>query len=124
VKTNRRESVVKAAVHAYLSLRTDVFFWRANVSAGVAPSGIFVRSGEPGQGDFIGLQAPEGRFFGVETKRERGGKLSDDQIRWGANIVSHGGLYIVATSVGDVEKALGIVRAHVVKQRPMRVIHR
>ena len=123
MKTNRRESEVKATVDAYLSLRTDVFYWRNN-TGGVKFDNFFVAFSMKGAGDFIGLQAPEGRFFGVETKRERGGKLSDDQLRWGANIVAHGGLYIVARAVEDVEKALGLVRAHVVKQRPMRVIHR
>lgn len=77
-----------------------------------------------GQSDFFCIQAPEGKWVAIEVKREKGGKISDEQIRFGANIVLHGGKYIVARDVETVAKALGPVRAHVVKIRPPRVIHR
>lgn len=124
MKTNRRESLVAAGVHAYLKTRTDVFFWRANTGAGIAPSGQFMRSGLKGQGDFLGLQAPEGRFIGIECKRERGGKLSRDQERFLENVRRHGGIAIVARSVDDVAIALGVVRAYVQKALPEMVIPR
>lgn len=123
MKTNRRENAVSAGVHAYLDMRTDVYFWR-NQTGGAKFNDFFVKFGINGAADFIGVQAPSGRFFGVECKREKGGKVSDDQIRWGANLIAHGGLYIVATDVDTVAKALGPVRAHVVKFSSPRVVHR
>lgn len=124
MKTNRRENQVSAGVHAYLETRKDLFFFRSNVSAGMAPSGKFIRSGAPGQGDYLALQAPSGRFVTIEVKREKDGKVSDDQWRFMSNVVAHGGLAIVATDVETLAKALGPVRAHVVKFVKPRVIHR
>lgn len=124
MKTNRRESVVSAGVHGYLETRTDVFFWRANTGAGIAPSGQFVRSGLKGQGDYLGLQAPEGRFISIECKRERGGKESPDQQRFRENVIRHGGIAVVVRSVDEVAAALGPVRAHVVKLHREMVIPR
>jgi len=120
----RRESEVSAGVQAYLSMRTDFWWWRANVQAGIAPSGRFMRSGVRGQADIQGILAPEGRFVGIELKRERGGALSEAQETWGKNVTAHGGLYLVARSVADVEQGLGPIRAHVVKVMKERIIPR
>ncbi len=115
-----------AGIIDFLEFRKDLFFWRANTSAGKAQSGLFMRSGKKGQADIQGVQAialpgtPEkdwilGRFFGIEAKRERGGKVSLDQERWGQAVVNHGGLYIVARSVEEVEAALGREQAVIPK---------
>ncbi len=115
----RRESEVQAAVVAYLSFRTDFFWWRNNISAGRAPSGNFMKSGGiSGAPDLQGIQYP-GRFVGIELKREKGGESSEDQLRWAANCRSHGGLYILATSVKDVEVGLGpqLTKIHILKKQ-------
>lgn len=121
----RLERDVQAGVIAYLELRTDFFFWRANISAGVAPSGRFMKSGgKSGAPDIQGIQWPSGRFIGIELKREVGGTVSDDQERWGKNCTNHGGLYVVARSIKEVEIALGPALACIPKLNRKRVYHR
>ena len=120
----RRESEVQAGIIAYLSTRNDVFWWRANTQAGIAPSGQFMRAGVKGQPDILCVQAPTGRLYGIEVKREKGGKVSLDQQRWGTNLISHGGVYLVATCVEEVAGALGHPQVHIVKVGPTRVIPR
>lgn len=123
-KTNRRESLVKAACNAYLDMRRDFFSWTQNTSAGIAPSGIFMRSNMRGVADRIGLQAPTGRFVAVEYKRERGGVHNDDQKRFMRNVRAHGGVYLLVRSVEELAEGLGSENAHVVTERPLRVIAR
>ncbi len=129
----RKESEVSASIQAYLAMRNDIFWWRANTSAGMAPSGQYMRSGMKGQADIQGVQAcvvpswiqPReneifGRFIAIEVKREKGGKVSAEQERWGANVMNHGGLYIVARGAGDVEDALGTERVKISKLTHVR----
>lgn len=111
----RLEREVQAVVLGYLSFRADFFFWRANT--GVAQFGkSFVKYGLPGAPDIQGVQAPSGRFVGIELKREQGGAWSPDQRRWAANCEAHGGIYILATCVHDVVAGLGPCYAHISKQ--------
>lgn len=131
MKTNRKEAAVKAGVQAYLDTRSDFFYWRQNTSAGFAPSGQFMRSNLSGVSDFVGLQATlvtesfmVGRFVGIECKREWGGEQSEDQKKFQRNIERHGGLYVLASSVKDVELALGPVRVFIVKEKKKRVVPR
>lgn len=134
MNTNRRESAVKAAIHAYLDTRTDLYFWRAN-TGGAKFDNFFVKFNESGVSDFLGLQAMfvenkfggtvfVGRFVAIEAKREKGGTQSDDQKRFQANVEAHGGLYVIARSVDEVAKALGPATVHAVKQVKQRVIPR
>ena len=110
----RLESEVSAGVQAYLALRGDCLCWRVNVGAAKF-GGFFVKFGLRGQADIQCVQAPNGRFIGVELKREIGGKLSGDQERWGAAVESAGGLYVVARDVDAVARVLGPELARVVK---------
>jgi hypothetical protein len=110
----RLESDVKAGVIAYLSIRQDLFFWRANTGAANF-NGYYVQFGLKGAADIQGVQGPNGRFFGIETKREIGGRVSGDQERWGAAVVSAGGIYVVSRDVAVVAAALGPELARVVK---------
>lgn len=78
-------------------------FWRANT--GVASTADrFIKFGERGQSDIIGVAA--GRFVGIEVKSETG-RVSDDQRAWGDKIERAGGKYIIARRLED---ALPIVR--------------
>ncbi len=121
----RLEREVQAGILAYLAIRTDIFWWRANIQAGMAPSGQYMRSGGiPGAPDIQGIQFPLGRFFGIETKREFGGVFSPDQLRWKANCEAHGGIYIGATAIEAVQIGLGPCMANIPKQKRKRVYHR
>jgi len=114
VEKGRLERQVQTGVLAYLSIRKDIIFWRQNVGA-VKFDDFFVRFGLRGAADIQGIQGPTGRFFGIECKREIGGKVSQEQENWGQNVENAGGLYIVARSVEAVEKALGPEQVRVVK---------
>jgi hypothetical protein len=85
--------------------------WRANT--GVAQMGErSVRFGVPGQADISGLMLPDGRRLEVECKTAKG-RQSEDQKRWERMITAMGGLYVLARSLEDVDRALaalGITR--------------
>jgi hypothetical protein len=101
-----RESEVQAGILAYLGTRPDVWFWRQN-TGGVRAGNRFIRFGLPGAPDVVVIQAPTGRFVGIEVKREVGGSVSGVQREWGNSLTAFGGLYVVARSIEDVAEALG-----------------
>lgn len=109
MKTNRRESEIQAGILGYLGTRGDCFFWRANSMALSPRPGAFIRAGLPGMPDILLALAPTGRMVGLEIKREIGGRVSPAQKLWGAALEAKGGLWAVACSIADVEKALGPV---------------
>ena len=115
-RKGRLENQVQSGVISYLCFRPDIFWWRNNSGAYKPASGGYIKYGMVGSADILALQAPHGRFIGVETKREVGGELTVDQRVWGENVVAHGGLYVVATTVQDVIDALGEPQVRVVKQ--------
>lgn len=78
-----------------------IFCWRNNV--GCAKIGNrFMRFGLKGSSDILGIM-PDGRFLAVECKREKGGKLSEEQSAFLDAIRSRGGLAICANSVHELE---------------------
>lgn len=101
-----RESAVVAAVLAYLTCRGDVIAWRNNTGAYSPRPGQWIRFGHEGSGDIIGLIAPSGRFLSIECKRPKGARLSAAQERHRDQVLAAGGIYILARSVDDVERAL------------------
>lgn len=104
-----REGSVQAAILAYLALRGDCFFWRANTGA-ARLGGQFVRFGPKGQSDIICCCASlGGRMVAIETKRPDGGRESEDQRIFRESVIAAGGVGIVARSVDEVEAALGPV---------------
>jgi hypothetical protein len=89
--------------------------WRANTGVGwfangqparKTDSGAYpVKFGTPGQGDVSGLVLPSGRRLEIETKFARG-QQSDDQKSFQRMIERFGGLYVLARSLEDVDRAL------------------
>lgn len=117
----RSEAEVVSGILAYLAIRGDVYFWRQNVFAGVLPGGYM--HAEKGVSDILLIK--QGRFHAIEAKREFGGKgESEDQKRFGANVIAAGGAYTVARSVDVVEKFLGPIGPRIQKFIVERVIHR
>lgn len=102
-----RESVVQAAIMAYLARRGDVMYWRNNTGAYSPAPGQFVKYGAVGSADILGVWAPSGRFLAIEVKTPTG-KISAAQRQWGNEVIDRGGIYIVARSVSEVEVALCI----------------
>lgn len=118
----KRERVIQAEVLAYLSSRDDLYFWRQNVSAGVAPSGQYMRSGVKGTPDIFCVK--DGKIYGFELKREKGGKVSKDQQMFGSNLTAAGGIYVVVTSVDQVMEALGPRSKAITLMRTLRIYPR
>lgn len=85
----------------------------ARVNTGAATiRGRLVRFGVPGTGDICGLIAPTGRLVMIEVKTATG-RLRQAQEVMRRVIEAFGGLYVVARSVEDVDRAFaaeGITR--------------
>jgi hypothetical protein len=105
--TNRKESEVLAGVLAYLSTRKDVFYWRHSAVTPIVGFGQFRKASKKGISDVLCVQAPAGRFFAFETKRERGGRLSPAQRQFKADVERVGGVFVETRGIRDVEIALG-----------------
>ncbi len=116
----KSEAEVMAGILSYLAIRGDCFFWRQGNFSGVLPGGFM--HAEKGVPDIIVVKG--GIFIGIEAKREFGGALSDDQERFGRNVMEAGGRYFVVRSVDEVEALLGPVGPRIQKHRKERVIHR
>lgn len=92
-------------------------FARVNTGVGWFARGQPARRGDPGArpvrfnpkgtADLVGLIAPTGRLLMIEVKAP-GGKQSAEQRVMERVITTFGGLYVVAYSVEDVTRALGL----------------
>ena len=106
------ETAILKQITSYLALR-GIFHWRAN-----SGSRGKVSFNMTGCADIIGVrkltlceqrQCPRftvGQFLAIEVKTATG-KLSPAQESFRDQVETQGGLYILARSVADVEKALG-----------------
>ena len=76
------------------------------------PGAYPVKFGTPGQADISGLFLPSGRRLEIELKTQTG-RQSKDQISFQRMIERMGGVYLLARSLEDVDRAfaaLGITR--------------
>lgn len=96
------ESTVVTQCLEWLALRR-VFAYRNNTGA-VKIDGRWIRYGHPGSGDIIGL-LPDGRFLSVECKTATG-KQSNAQKQFQEIIERNSGVYVLARSTSDLERAL------------------
>lgn len=141
----KRESQLLAEVRLFLGQRQDIMAWRMNtglfrsIKNGPGDKPRVIRSNPTGTPDLIGVQAREvdavdminpdsfqphekkytlvyGQAFAVETKTPEG-RQRESQIRWQAAWEARGGIYILATSLEDVARALNWKRI----QKPFRV---
>ncbi len=110
----RLENLVQAGIIAYLETRKDILWFRKNVGA-ANYGGFHVSFGKTGEADIQGLQAPAGRAFAIEVKRQIGGELSEAQKIWRDNWLAFGGLHLEARSFEEVQQFLGPELARVMK---------
>lgn len=103
-------------IHAILTAwgaHPGVRLWRQNTGKAYPPgSDRLVTFGVPGQGDISGIVAPSGRRLEIECKSARG-RQREDQEAFQRVIERFGGIYILARSVEDVDRALaglGVMR--------------
>lgn len=78
--------------------------WRANVLVAQDKSGRVVRSGVKGQADISGILMG-GRRIEIEVKTATG-QQRPEQKKWQAMIERFGGLYVLARTPDDVERAI------------------
>lgn len=101
--TPREADLVQSILLTFGS-RPGIRLWRVNTGA-VKTADRFIRYGLPGMADISGLLAPSGRRIEIECKSATG-RQSEQQRNWQRMIEKHGGLYVLARSVEDVERAL------------------
>lgn len=85
--------------------------WRANTGAFAGEHkgrSRFVRFGEKGQSDILGMIGPNARFLAIEAKRP-GNKPTLDQILFMQRINAAGGFAFWATSAQTVDHAVRAV---------------
>lgn len=100
------EAKLQNEIRLALGRNPNVVLFRNNV--GVAKhEDSFVRYGVggPGGSDLIGILAPSGRFIALEVKVP-GGRVSEEQKRFGELIRSKGGIFAVVYSVDDALKVV------------------
>lgn len=87
----------------YLKIK-GIYAWRNNTGA-YKKGGFYIRYGKVGSSDILGIMN-DGRFLAVECKREKGGKLSEEQIDFLNAIKSRGGVAVCVRSVEELKEAL------------------
>ena len=113
------ERTIKAAILVRLS-QLGCFAW--NNPTGVAvPLGQkhAVRYGNPGAPDVLAI-VPGGRLLAVECKSARG-RQRPEQRAWQLRCEAVGGVYVVARSVEDVERAVRKMRD--IEIAPRDILH-
>jgi hypothetical protein len=103
VPRKSKETEIQAAICEYLGLKGYLFSRTNNSPIYDKTRGEFralpkyTRRGWP---DICLID--HGRFVGIEVKAEKG-RLSPEQEELGSEIEKHGGVYIVARSIDDVQ---------------------
>lgn len=102
-----READILAAVLSILAW-SGILYWRVPLSpvlrGGPGPKARLCPNPMKGFPDIAGV-LPGGRLLVVEVKRP-GERLRPEQAVWRANLEAAGALYVLATSVEDVRRAL------------------
>lgn len=108
------ESDIQRTILDYLAL-LRIPAWRNNsgaVALGEGKSRRYVRYGQKGSSDILGVLPPSGRLLAIEVKRP-GNKPTEHQTAWLERMRAAGAVCIVATSIEDVQRVLrevGVIR--------------
>ena len=97
------EGVVVSQCLEWLA-RHRIFCWRNNTGSYRTTEGRFIRYGHVGSADILGI-LPDGRFLAIECKTATG-KQSKPQQVFQRMIETNGGIYIMARSASDLERAV------------------
>ena len=102
-----KESRVQDEIRLALGLEDDLVLWRNNVGVAQFDNGSRVAYGlAPGSADLVGILAPSGRWFCLELKRLKGGRVEAEQKLWHALVRRMGGFCAVVRSVDEARAAL------------------
>jgi hypothetical protein len=99
-----KESSLLYSILAAWGAHPRLRLWRQNTGAATL-NGRLVRFGTPGAADVQGIIRPTGRFLAVECKSATGAQR-EAQAKWQHMVEEHGGLYVLARSLADVDEAL------------------
>lgn len=101
MKSHVSEHETQSAILEWLDIKR-IFHYRQN-TGGAKLKGFYVKFGRPGAPDIVAVI--EGRFIGIEVKRE--GKVqSKKQVEFEMELFRAGGQYILAYSLDDVTRVL------------------
>lgn len=100
-KTTERQ--IQNEILRTFATRNDMRIWRANVGA-AKYKGRLVMFGVPGQADLTGI-LPGGIRLEIEVKSPEG-RQTKEQKAYQSIIERFGGCYILARSIGDVERII------------------
>lgn len=98
-----REDAVLRGCLEYLRMN-NIFAWRNNTGAAKIGN-RFMHFGLKGSSDILGI-LPNGQFLAVECKREKGGRLSDEQKKFLDRISRNNGFAVCVNSVYNLERKL------------------
>jgi hypothetical protein len=85
---------------------SGIFHWRICLAAVPIAGGKFYRTNPmKGHPDIAGI-LKGGRYFTIEVKRPTRAKWYPEQLQWKDKLTGAGVVYITATSVEDVKRAL------------------
>jgi hypothetical protein len=99
------EADIQSAILLTFGARPELRLWRSNTGAAQTVAGRWVRYGVPGQADISGIRLPHGQFVQIEVKSATG-RQTEAQRKWQRMVEKFGGLYVLARSVEDVERAM------------------
>ena len=97
------EAQIQRQIMDYLNANPKVFAWRQNTMGVPLGNGKYRPAPFKGVSDIIGVMKPSGQVLAIEVKSQTG-KLNKDQSHFLDSVRRAGGIAIVATSVGDVER--------------------
>lgn len=93
------EAEIQSDILAYLRLR-GYFCWNNETKGAIGRGGVRVKNPRKGSPDIEALK--NGTYYGIEVKKPKGGRVSEDQKAWLQKITDHGGVAIVTTSLEDL----------------------
>ena len=99
------EKDIQKAIMQYLDMK-GVIYWRSNTGAAKfkgKTKDYFVRFGEAGISDIIGIYPCSGRLMAIEVKRSKKHKLTVEQYNFLKNIKENNGVTFVVSDAGEFE---------------------
>ncbi len=99
-----------AAILIRFGARPDLRLWKNATGVAASLDGErLMRFGLRGSADILGIMAPTGLLVAIEVKTGAA-KQSECQRRFAEMVRKFGGIYIIARTLGDVEKAFLLER--------------
>ena len=93
------------SILVYPKFQTNGRFWKQHVGIFETPNGMKIKIGISGMADITGVW--NGRRVEIECKVKKDYQKPEQKL-WQQMIERFGGLYILARSIEDVERGLGV----------------